>query len=164
MIQRGRTAQGCRVRRVPSEGGDTLIEVLLALVIISLSVVALLGALVTSLASSGEHRSLSDIDTVLKSYAENAKYDIELQQPSPGYAPCASVTTSMYNGQAISPPSVPAGWSSPYIVGIKFWDNTTGAFDSASTCQPSDYQLLTLGASAPNGVSQTLTVGLRNPS
>jgi prepilin-type N-terminal cleavage/methylation domain-containing protein len=164
MTLREQFARLRRIRCSPSERGDTLIEVLLALVIISLSAVALLGGLATTLSSSGEHRSLADIDTVLKSYAENAKYDIELQQPSPLYAPCASVTASMYNGQAISQPSIPAGWSSPNIVGIQFWNDATGMFDSPSTCQPNDYQLLTLRATAPNGVSQMLTIGLRNPS
>jgi type II secretory pathway pseudopilin PulG len=152
---------------VPSERGDTLIEVLLALVIISLAVVALLGALMTSLASSAEHRSLSDIDTVLKGYAENAKFNIELQQ-SPSYAPCASVTSSTYNFKAITVPLLPNGWSTssnaPYIVGIQFWNNTTNAFDTTSTCQASDYELLTVGAKAPNNVSETLTIGLRSPT
>jgi type II secretory pathway pseudopilin PulG len=151
--------------RVPSEQGDTLIEVLIALVIMSLAVVALLGGLVSSITSSAEHRSLSTIDTVLKSYAETAKYDIELQ-PSPWYLDCASVTssTSTYKGvtgpQVISAPSLPAGWSTSLT--IQYWNTKTDVLDPL--CQPNDYQLLTLGVTGANGVSQTLTLGLRSPT
>lgn len=75
-----------------TETGDTLLEVLIALVIISLSVVALLGVLTTSITSSAEYRSLVTVDTVLKNFAEAVKYDIELQpQPAPThYVNCAT--------------------------------------------------------------------------
>ena len=151
---------------VDSEAGDTLIEVLLAVVILSLAVVALMGALVTSIASSAEHRSLSDIDSVLKGYAENAKYDIELQG-SPAYAPCASVTSTTYNGAVIDQPTLPPApptWSPPYIVKIQYWNNATAAYDTSASCVSTDYEFLTLGATAPNGVSKTLTIGLRSPT
>lgn len=147
------------------EEGDTLLEVLIAVVLISLTVAALLGALVTSITSAGEHRTLADIDTVLKSYAENAQYAIDLQS-SPWYTDCATVTTgasSAYDGRTVTTPPVPSGWSEgPYIVGIRYWNNTTHGFDSP--CQAGDEQLLTLGATAPNGITQTLTIGLRSPS
>jgi len=65
-----------------SEAGDTLIEVLVAVVILAFCVVGLLGALTTSITSSSEHRSLASDDTVLRSFAEAAKYDIQF---SPGY-------------------------------------------------------------------------------
>jgi large repetitive protein len=73
-----------------------LIEVLLAVVVISLTAVALLGGLVTAITSSAEHRSLASIDTLLKSFAETAKYQIE-EQPSPLYA-CAATPLPSPNG------------------------------------------------------------------
>jgi hypothetical protein len=95
-----------------SERGDTLIEVLIAVVIIALAVVPLLGALVTSLTGSAEHRSLAAIDTVLKSFAEAAKYDIQLQPVTPTSAPlfknCAT-TTSYRIVSMPSPTSGPVG-------------------------------------------------------
>ena len=155
------------------EGGNTLLEVLIAIVVISLTVVALLGALVTALTSSAEHRSLSTIDTVLKSYAENAKFYIELS-PAPWFVQCAPVATSPqsstnYNGHSIPlPAGFPSGWSAPYIVGVQYWNNVAGAYESQAQCagqpQPNDEQLLTLGVTAPDGVSQNLTVGLRSPT
>jgi Tfp pilus assembly protein PilV len=89
---------------VPSEDGDTLIEVLLAVVILGLSVVALLGALVTSITSSSEHRSLASDDTVLRSFAEAAKYEIQMQ-PGALFVDCAKA----YRVVNVYPSSGPVG-------------------------------------------------------
>jgi hypothetical protein len=70
-----------------SERGDTLVEVLLATVIIAITVAALLGALIQSVRGSVVHRSLATVDTVLKSFAESAKYDIQLRPASGGSGP-----------------------------------------------------------------------------
>ena len=76
--------------RYVAESGDTLIEILIALVIIGISVVAIMGALATSVSSSAEYRSLTTVDTVLRSFADAVKYDTEFE-PSPTlYADCAS--------------------------------------------------------------------------
>jgi hypothetical protein len=72
-----------------SEAGDTLLEILVALVIISISVVALLGVLTTSITSSVEYRSLATTDTVLKGFADALKYEVELS-PTPLYTNCAT--------------------------------------------------------------------------
>ena len=59
-----------------------MIEILVALVILSISTVAILGALTTTLSSTGEHRSLAADDTLLTAIAEQVKNVVELQ-PSP---------------------------------------------------------------------------------
>lgn len=141
--------------------GDTLVEIIIALAIISLTVVALLGALVTSLATAGVHRSLTNLDTVLRSNAEEAKYLIELQ-PSAWFQDGASWTSTTYNGNAI-PFSTPSGYT-VVIASIAYWDIATGQFDPTYTV-PEDttgYQLLTLKATAQSGVSETLSIGLRS--
>lgn len=71
-----------------SEAGDTLIEVLVALIVIGLTCVAVLGAFATTLAATVEHRNLAKNDAVLRSFVETANYDIWLA-PSPDYVPCA---------------------------------------------------------------------------
>ncbi len=71
-------------RLVRSEQGDTLLEILIAIVIISLTVTALLGALVTTLTTSTEHRSLSTLDTLLNSFAQSVENQVQgksQQQP-----------------------------------------------------------------------------------
>ena len=74
----------------PDQRGDTLLEVLVALIIISLSVVALLGVLTTAVTSSAEYRSLTTVETVLKNFADAVKYEAELQSGQTIYSPCAT--------------------------------------------------------------------------
>ncbi len=88
------------------ESGDTLIEILIAIVIISLSVVALLGTLTEAVTSSAEHRTLSTLDTVLKSFAEAVKYDVQYQPVATSiYTECAT----NYQVVSVYPTSAAAG-------------------------------------------------------
>jgi type II secretory pathway pseudopilin PulG len=131
-----------------SESGDTLIEVLIAVVIIALAASALLGALLTSITSSESHRSLSVDDTVLKSFAEAAKEQIEFGS-SPLYTQCAAGYTLS------SPPPVPAGYTVS-VTSIQLFG-----------CPAKDlgYQLITAtAANAADHVSQQLQFIVRNPS
>jgi type II secretory pathway pseudopilin PulG len=110
-----------------SESGDTLIEVLVALAVIGLTAAALLGSFTTSIMASSEHRQLVTIDAELKSFAEAATYQIQMQpvvaSPSstPLFASCAAVST--YSLAVPFPPSASAG-SVVTIFGSGF---TTGA-------------------------------------
>jgi hypothetical protein len=64
--------------------------------IISIAVVALLGGVLATTTASATSRNLTTIDTVLKSFAETARYDIETQAPNgssgPQFFPCASAS------------------------------------------------------------------------
>lgn len=66
-------------RTLHSERGDTLVEVLVAVVIIALAVVGLLGSLLTSTSASVTNRSLAMVDSVLKSFVDTARTTIESQ-------------------------------------------------------------------------------------
>jgi len=100
-----------------SEAGDTLIEVVIAVVVIALTAAALLGAITTSIVSSAAHRNLSTDDALLRSYAEEVQYQVE-QQPAPLYQQCATT----YN---IAPDfTVPTGYQ--LAVGqIQYWGDPT---------------------------------------
>jgi Tfp pilus assembly protein PilV len=85
------SSRGNREAREAREAGDTLIEVLIAIVVISIGMVALIGALTTSVTSSATYRSLATIDTVLKNFAEAVKYEVDLQPDSSSiYLNCAT--------------------------------------------------------------------------
>lgn len=71
------------------ERGDTLVELLLALVILSVSVVSIFSAILSTSKASVEHRSLTSLDAVLKTFAESAIYDIQLQPSTAQYSECA---------------------------------------------------------------------------
>lgn len=71
-----------------SERGDTLIEILVALLIISTAVIALLGGLVTSASTSATHRNLATLDNVLRSFGASTTEAVSGQPGSgPGAAP-----------------------------------------------------------------------------
>jgi type II secretory pathway pseudopilin PulG len=76
------------------EEGDTLVEVLVTVVIISMAVVALLGGLLTSTNASVTHRNMTTLDAVLRSFAESVRADVETQSTNgsagPQYALCAT--------------------------------------------------------------------------
>jgi type II secretory pathway pseudopilin PulG len=59
--------------RARSEMGETLVEVLFAIVIIGIIVSVFFSALVTSSTASRTHRDLVSADTVLRDYAEATK-------------------------------------------------------------------------------------------
>jgi large repetitive protein len=76
--------------------GDTLIEILVTVAIVSIAVVALLGGVLATTTASAAGRNTTTVDTVLKSFAETARYNIQTQAPDgssgPQFFPCASAS------------------------------------------------------------------------
>src|SRR6516225_4601813 len=71
------------------EAGETLVEVLIALVVIGLTVTAVLGAFVTTISATTEQRNLAGADAFLRSFVNTATYDISLSS-TPLFVACAS--------------------------------------------------------------------------
>ena len=107
-----------RHRVQSSEAGDTLIEILVAMVIIALTVTALLGrSLVTAITKPTTEQSLSTVDSVLNSFAQSAVYEVQqanvftnctttpyrfISSPSPSSGPAGSSATVFVTGFAAS--------------------------------------------------------------
>ena len=181
MFGRSHTTHGIGVRHHADQGGETLIEVLIGVVIISITAATLLGALIVTLTSSGEHRSLANLDTVLRSSAETVTCDLELQPcdasapgsaSGPWFGNCASVTSTTYTVPRAPTQTFvfPSGYNLT-VTGIQYWNSNSSQFvtDTSSSCQanPNEqtgYQLLTLSGTAPNGVSASLSVAVRSPT
>jgi Tfp pilus assembly protein PilV len=146
------------------ERGDTLIEILVAVVVIAMAVTAIVGALVAGLDASAQHRNLATDDTLLRSYAEAAKQQIELQA-NPLYEACA--TKSDYNGTvqfevpATSTSSTTAASPLPSvsITNVEYWNGAS--FSNSISCS-NDLQLIEITATS-GGASQTISVVVRNP-
>jgi type II secretory pathway pseudopilin PulG len=81
------------------EAGDTLVEVLISLVVLSLAVVALLGGLLSSTSASATHRNIANLDSILQSLAESARYQVQTQPEDgtegPLFQPCPA-SMSLY--------------------------------------------------------------------
>jgi type II secretory pathway pseudopilin PulG len=136
------------------EAGDTLIEVLIALLVIGVTTAALLGAFATSISASAEHRNLATIDTLLKSFAETATYQIQLQ-PNPLFASCAGsydITVAF---------TVPAGYAVA-TSSVAYWNNAT--FVPGCATGSTAPQQITAFATGPNGSSDTLAFVVMDPA
>jgi Tfp pilus assembly protein PilV len=154
-----------RPRTVPEldENGDTLIEVLLAIVIIAIAVTAVLGALMTSITSSAEQRSLAANDTLTKSFAETAKDQIE--EKMGGFLACTNpCAVDLYHQKAPTwqGSSYPTGYAqyANYSVGI----SAVQCIETASAGHDCTVEELTITSIAPNGIRDHLQVVVREAS
>ena len=143
--------------RTNSESGDTLVEVLLALVVLGLASVALIIAFQTSISASSEHRNLATSDTVLTTASQEIISAIQ-NDPSLFTAACTS------GGQPIAMTNYPdysatQGFPlpSPYTnvdvqyqtlntlgptptYPVEWWNGTT----FGTTCEDNEPQLITI--------------------
>ncbi|MHB8379052.1 MAG: beta strand repeat-containing protein [Acidimicrobiales bacterium] len=141
-----------------SEAGDTLIEVLLALVVLALASLALLVAFSTSIAASAEHRRLASDDTVLATASQEVISAIQ-NQSSLFSAACATPITSYpyFSSGAGFPLPAPyatkttqTGYDVQYLTlnptlnqyPVLWWSASAGNF--TSTCVPNVPQLITI--------------------
>lgn len=119
-----------------SERGDTLIEVLMGLVVLSLTVVSLLLAFSTSISASAEHRNLAVSDTLLRSSSDSV-FSTFQQNPVPFSTSCANATganyTSRLNALSPSPLATPAPYTAytATVDSVLFWNGT--AFTASCT-------------------------------
>ncbi len=136
--------------RTRSEAGDTLVEVLLALLVLSLASVALILAFSTSISASAEHRRLVTADLVVGSVSQNAIANIEGQLQlfacstvQSGQSTPVTTTTYLSMVQGLNFALVPAQYSNTYtasITGVEWWNGT--AF--TSTCDAGDPEEITV--------------------
>jgi len=167
-----------------SDDGDTLIEVMIALLVISVTTAALMTGLATSIGASATHRNLATLDTVVRSYAETIKADVQLQA-APLYQDCAWITTTnvggiptaQYNtksgGVVTTTPltfTPPAGYS-VQLDFLHYWNSTTYSFngDSSTTCMSaagdqSGIQLFQITATSPTRSHESLQFVVRVPT
>ena len=109
--------------------GDTLIEILMTVAVISIAVVALIGGLLTTVSASTTHRNFANADTALRSFAEAAKYAIETAPSNgassgPQFTQCAPSASSYKVAGDPYPRSGPVG-TTVTVFGLGFATNTS---------------------------------------
>lgn len=149
------TPSGAPENRLRLEAGDTLIEVLMTLVVVSLCVVAFLLAFSTSISASAEHRNLATMDTVLRSVSESAISQIQ-QQASPLFTSCA--TPASYDGVKLG---TPGGYTAA-ITSVRYWNGV--AFGTNCTINSTTPQLITITVSGPLGTSSSISFAVDDPN
>jgi type II secretory pathway pseudopilin PulG len=140
----------CNDRPRRSEAGDTLIEVLLAVVILGITSVALLLCFATSISGSAEHRSQVTFDTVLRTASEEALSQFQ-QQTSSEFDTCTNPTYTVNF-------SLPTGYSA-VISNVQYWNGSS--FDS--TCATNVPQLITITVTSPTGVTYSISSVVDGP-
>ena len=128
------------------DGGDTLVEVLIALLVISLCGVALLTAFSTSITGSATYQNVAGGDVILRSASEAAYSSIQ-QSSTPLYAPCA--TPSTYS--SIAYPTWPTGYSAA-ITSVDNWSGS--GVTNPPTCTPGNvlFEVVTVTLTTPKGL------------
>ena len=130
----GTTVRARWERRRRSEEGDTLVEVLITIAVISIAAVALLLAFATSISGSGEHRNLVTLDSMLRTASGEVTSAIQ-QQSSATFASCSGAyqVNNAPGGIALPNPNAPG--TNPYsatIADAQFWNSTTNTFTTAA--------------------------------
>ena len=148
------------VERHGGDDGDTLVEILLALIVLGLSTVALMTAFSTTIAASAEHRSFATFDTVLRS-ASNEVIS-QIQGPSSLYKSCAALTDYQSGGSNAVAFSLPTGYSAQ-ITAISYWDGTQFQTNVAN-CVAGAPQLLTVAVTNASGTTYSNTFAVDNPT
>ncbi|GAA2663722.1 type II secretion system protein [Streptomyces lunalinharesii] len=113
-----------RPRRRRGEEGETLIEVLVAVVLIGVAFVTIIGGIGTALISSVTQQKVTSADSVIRSAAEKVVSD--------PYVSCAS---------SYETPTPPAGYT--VAVTIEYWDGV-GAFGRSCPTADTGVQRVTL--------------------
>jgi len=160
---RGRRRPGplsARVAQWRSEMGDSLVEILLAITIISIAAVSILLAFATSIAGTGEHRNLATFDTVLRTASAEVSSDIQ-QQSASSFANCSGA----YQVNAAAPGSIPLPTSySAQITSVAYWNGSAFMTPQApaQSCPtgalPNSPQELTITVSYKGSSSSITTV------
>ena len=139
-----------RRRRDRSDAGDTLIEVLISITVISIAAVAILLAFATSISGSGVHRNVVTFDTMLHTAAAEATAAVQ-QQGTSTFSTCGAAAAAAQAG--ISLPSG-SGFTAQ-ITGVQYWNGSTWVTGSLAGGCPAGFSTL----QSASGLQQlTLTV------
>jgi type II secretory pathway pseudopilin PulG len=153
-----RPTTGRRHQREASEDGDTLIEVLIALFVLSMSSVAIILAFATSISSSAEQRNLSSVDTVLRSATQEAI--TQMQQNSGSYFGSCPAQGQPPQAESLEFPDLTSGYSAQ-VTSVSYWDSTQMTYDSSCTANAT--QLIAITVTSPKGNTYHISAVVGNP-
>ena len=136
------------MRMIQDDRGESLLELLIAIVIMGVALVAIFDGLVTSILVSDHHRKQSTAGAYARDFAEAIE--------KVTYANCAS--TSSYASP--SGFTVPSGYGKS-VVSVKYW---TGSVWQTSCTADLGLQQVTVRVSSADGrAAENVTVMLRKP-
>jgi prepilin-type N-terminal cleavage/methylation domain-containing protein len=135
-----------------ADEGFTLIEVLVAMTLLSVAVVVIVSAMMTSIVTADVHRKQASAETVVRGYAEAARDYAQAH-----YAPCATTYAVPF--------SPPAGYTVS-LNGVDYWNGSGWTPQPAPLCGPTSptIQRLRLEADATDSRAKNLVqIVVRKP-
>jgi prepilin-type N-terminal cleavage/methylation domain-containing protein len=132
------------------EAGVSLIEILVAITILSIAAAAILGAVSTIAITSRGHNDQARAESVVTTAAERVR------DPLVAHMPCATPSTPTYLAAARSAP-VPSGWdanSAITIISVDYWNGDTfggPCLDDDAHDHLLTLQLVTVQVTSPDG-------------
>jgi type II secretory pathway pseudopilin PulG len=133
--------------------GETLLELLIALALMSIAVVVIVGGLVAGVAVSDVHRKQSTAGAAVRDYAENVAKFVA----GTGYTSCAA--PSAYSPGAVGF-TAPSGYAAT-AVAVRYWSGTAW---TTGPCTDVGLQELTIQvASTDTRAAERVVLVLRKP-
>ena len=143
--------------RVLDERGETLVELLVAIVIMGITVVAVMGGFLTSIKLSDVHRKQATVGALARDYAEQ----VQRYTAGTGYLACAG--TAAYDPGTVGY-ALPADYSgyTAAVTSVRYWTATS---TWAATCSSDrGLQQVTVQVSSPDGrAAESAVVVVRKP-
>jgi type II secretory pathway pseudopilin PulG len=147
-------------RRLREEGGETLLELVMALGILGIAIVAIASTMAISTAVSANHRNEASAQTYARDYAEQIEaYVASGTSGSPHYVACAGANA--YSPGTVGY-TVPTGFTAT-VTAASAWN---GSNWGACSTDPGFQKVSVTVASADTGVAaatESVDVVLRNP-
>jgi Tfp pilus assembly protein PilV len=144
---------GRRRPRIEDDSGETLVELLVSIVVMSTAVIALVAAVATTIRLSDVHRKQAVAGAAARSYAE--ALDTSIAATSSAYVPCATTYSPTY--------TAPAGYTklAPTVV---YWNGSAFVNTGCTVANDSGVQKVTLAVkSSDNLVTERLDIIIREP-
>jgi Tfp pilus assembly protein PilV len=126
-----------------NDAGETLVEMLVAIVILGTSVIAILGGILVVVESSSVHRKQAQSQNGLRTWAE--------QVSAAPYVDCATA-----GGFSPPSPALPSGLT-PTVTAVQYW---TGSSFASSCGSDTGIQKVTLQIAAASGLYPGFTLSL----
>jgi type II secretory pathway pseudopilin PulG len=157
-----------RGRPGASDAGETLIELIMAVAIMGIAVVAIVGGIATTILMSDIHRKQTTAGAYVRDYAEaletyvaGGHFDASA---SPDYSAPTVLSPSTWASFTVDHP----GFNSP-LVSVQCWDDTLNQFPqppapNGCTTSSTVQQVKLLVASTDSRASESLVVVVRKPS
>ena len=146
-----------------SEVGMTLVEILVAVAILGIAVAGIVSGIGASSLTSDRHRKQATADTVVKSYAEAIKQQMDVG----GYVSCTTAVPTplaSYAPANLNGFSAPSGYSAS-ATNIQYWNTSLGAFQLGCPAgNDNGAQLLTLSAKSGDlRATEVVDIVVRKP-